>query len=104
MNLLTRGFGKLETKFKWYSWLRFKDLALKGNGMEAVMESESVFMDCIKKVHDHYRCHPNSIMLEGWQENKGPQKYEDRKDKNCYITMGIVDGTNGTNNQLLWIK
>ena len=58
-----RGFPKsMAKKFKWYSWLRFKDfVGSDKKELENVLGCEREFSNYVKKVHDHYTYNPGSI-------------------------------------------
>ena len=77
-NLLSRGFcapsrsGQL--RYKFYSWLRFKDLAKKsGHTVHAALSDEGVFHELLRDVDRYYSLHPSRVGQEDLRPSRGPQ-------------------------------
>ena len=81
-DVIRRGFPKFEPpKFQWYSWLRFKSFADEHSNLDKVLSLKEDFMSCLKDVHEYYSKHPEYVQPEGLEKFKGPQSYDDTKNK-----------------------
>ena len=89
-SLRKRGFGTKYT-YKWYSWLRFKDLAKKQNTyIKEVLTDKKKFMDILYKVNFYYQQHPEYAIQEGLEVYKGPQTYDQKTNEIALRYYGTV--------------